>query len=79
MATAAFVEPDAGNARNGGPLTEGETLLGQSGRALLDDLKGAEIRHENVMPSKALAEVSQPSTGLDALKAEENFFVYEML
>ena len=37
---------------------------------MLDDLKRSEIRYETVVDAsqKALAEVSQPSTGLDALK-----------
>mmetsp|Transcript_25443 Transcript_25443/g.71474 ORF Transcript_25443/g.71474 Transcript_25443/m.71474 type:complete len:1715 (-) Transcript_25443:36-5180(-) len=73
MATAALRRrPDAGNARNGRPLTERQHSRVQDAadRALLDDLKRSELRYENVVDAsqKALAEVSQPSTGLDALK-----------
>ena len=73
MATAALRRrPDAGNARNGRPLTERQHSRVQDAadRALLDDLKRAELRYETVVDAsqKALAEVSQPSTGLDALK-----------
>ena len=86
MATAALRRrPDAGNARNGRPLTERQHSRVQDAadRALLDDLKRSELRYENVVDAsqKALAEVSQPSTGLDALKLRRRnaHASYEML